>query len=82
MLRWTRVQFTRTVAALSCRLLLQSDGIPGDLLCDCDRCLPTERLAAVILDLVPDELSGVEQLTDVQTQHACTDPCAGRVAHA
>ena len=79
MLRWTDVQSRRTVAAISYRLLRNLDGIPGDLLRDW--CLPTERLTAFIQDLVPDELSGVEQLMDVQIeQHACTGPCTGRVA--
>ena len=48
----------RKVAASSYRILLNLDGIPGDMICD--RCLPAERLVALNRDIVHDELSGDE----------------------
>ena len=56
----------RKVAASSNRTLLNLDGIPGDMICE--RCLPTERLAAFNKDIIHDELSGDEQLMDVQIE--------------
>ena len=54
----------RTVPANSYRTLPHLNGLPGDIICD--RCLPTERAAALGRDLVHDEVSGDEQPVDVQ----------------
>ena len=46
--------------------MLNLDGIPGETICD--QRLPIERLAAFNKDIIQDELSGDEQLVDVQTE--------------
>ena len=60
---WPTARARRTVPANSYRTLPHVNGIPGDIICD--RCLPTERAAALGRDLVHDEVSGDEQPVDV-----------------
>ena len=54
----------RQVSAKSFRVLPSLAGLPGDMICE--RCLPSERTAALGRDLVHDDLSGDEQPVVVQ----------------